>query len=92
MKFTVKIRNVFDNDKAMKAVASVTIDNAFAIHDVKVIKTEDKTFIAMPYETYTDKDGKETRRDVAHPINAETRKALESAVISAYEQKIAENH
>lgn len=92
MKFTVKIRNVFDNEKAMKAVASVTVDDAIAIHNVKVIKTADKTFVAMPFESYTDKDGKETRRDIVHPINSEVRKNMESAVIAAYEQKISENN
>jgi len=90
MKFTVKIRNVFDNEKAMKAVASVTIDDAIAIHNVKVIKTADKAFVAMPFETFKDKDGKETRRDIVHPINSEVRKNMESAVIAAYEQKISE--
>ena len=92
MKFTVKIRNVFDNDKPMKAVASVTVDDSIAIHNVKVIKTADKTFVAMPFESYKDKEGKDTRRDVVHPISSEVRKNLEEAVIAAYEQKIAENN
>ena len=92
MKFTVRIRKVFDNEKPMKAVASVTLDDAVAIHNVKVIKTADKTFVAMPFEVYTDKDGKETRRDVVHPITTEVRKNLEDAVIAAYEQEIAENN
>ena len=92
MKFSVIIRKVFDDDKPMKAVASVTIDDAVAVHNVKVIKTDDKTFVAMPFESYKDKDGKETRRDVVHPISSEVRKNLEEAVIAAYEQKIAENN
>ncbi len=92
MKYSVVIRSVFDNDRPLKAVASVTLDDDIAIHNVKVIKTADKTFIAMPFENHTDKNGNETRRDVVHPISAEARKKLEEAVIAAYEQKIAENN
>ena len=92
MKFSVIIRKVFDDDKPMKAVASVTIDDAVAVHNVKVIKTDDKTFVAMPFEAYKNKDGKETRRDGVHPITSEVRTELEEAVITAYEQKIAENN
>lgn len=92
MKFTATIRCVFSDDKPIKAIASVTVDDAIAIHNVKLIKNADKTFIAMPFESFTDKNGKKIRKDVVHPISSEVRKDLESAVIAAYEQKIADNN
>ena len=88
MTFSVKIHNVIENGKPLKAVASVTMDGMFAVHNVRVIKSEKGMFIGMPYETYKDKDGKDTRRDVFHPINSEARKAMEEAVIAAYKEKV----
>ena len=88
MTFSVKIHNVIENGKPLKAVASVTMAGMFAVHNVRVIKSEKGMFIGMPYETYKDKDGKDTRRDVFHPINSEARKAMEEAVIAAYNEKV----
>lgn len=88
MTFNVKIHNVIENGKPLKAVASVTMDGMFAVHNVRVIKSDKGMFIGMPYETFKDKDGKETRRDVFHPINSEARKAIEEAVIAAYNEKV----
>ena len=88
MTFSVKIHNVIENGKPLKAVASVTMDGMFAVHNVRVIKSEKGMFVGMPYETYKDKDGKDTRRDVFHPINSEARKAMEEAVIAAYNEKV----
>ena len=88
MTFSVKIHNVIENGKPLKAVASVTMDGMFAVHNVRVIKSEKGMFIGMPYETYKNKDGKDTRRDVFHPINSEARKAMEEAVIAAYNEKV----
>ena len=75
----VKIRKLF-NEGPMKAIASVTIGNALAIHDVKVIFAKDRYFIVMP--SRRNPDG--TFRDIVHPINAEFRSALEEAVRKAY--------
>ena len=88
MTFNVRIHNTFDNDHPVKGTASVTMDGMFAVHNVRVIKSEKGMFIGMPYETYKDKDGKDTRRDVFHPINSEARKAMEEAVIAAYTEKV----
>lgn len=88
MKFEVKVRKVIDNDKPLKAVCSVTMDGMFTVHNVRVIKTGKGSFIGMPYEFYTDKDGIVQRRDVFHPISSEARKAMEKAVIAAYEAKL----
>ena len=87
MEFGVKIRKIIENDKPLKATCSVTIDNMFVVHGVKVIKTEKGSFIAMPFESYKDAEGNEQRRDVFHPITSEARRAMEAAVLAAYEAK-----
>ena len=65
----------------MKAVASVTFDNAFAVHDVKVIEGPEKLFVAMPSRRTPDGE----YRDIAHPINSDMRNMLESKVLAAYD-------
>lgn len=75
----VKIRRTFET-APLKAVASVTFDGQFAVHDIKVISTQDKLFIVMPGRKNSDG----TYRDIAHPINAPFRYALERAVLDAY--------
>ena len=74
----IKIRKLFDVGP-MKAVASVTLDDQIALHDIKVIYARDKYFIVMP--SRKNPDG--TYRDIAHPINADFRYRLETAVIQA---------
>ena len=91
MEFKVKIRKIIENGKPLKATCSVTMDDMFTVHGVKVIKTEKGSFIAMPYESYKDADGNEQRRDVFHPITSEARRAMEDAVLAAYEAKVAAN-
>ena len=76
----VKIRKTFDSSP-LKAVASVTFDAQFAVHDIKVINTENKLFIVMP--SRKNLDG--SFRDIAHPINSPFRSELEAAVLKAYE-------
>ena len=75
----IKIRKFFD-EGPMKAVASVTFDDALAVHDIKVIYAREKYFIVMPSK----KNADGTYRDIAHPINAQFRTELENAVIDAY--------
>ncbi len=77
----IKIKKIATENK-MKAIASIKIDDCFAVHDIKVIENEDKVFVAMPNKRL--KDG--TFKDVAHPINFETRAMIEKAVIEAYNQ------
>lgn len=81
----VKVRKLFD-EGPMKAIVSVTFDNQLAVHDIKVINAREKLFIVMPSRKNPD----ETYRDIVHPINAQFRGALESAVIAAYEKALAE--
>lgn len=75
----IKIRKFFD-EGPMKAVASVTFNDALAVHDIKVIFARERFFIVMP--SRKNPDG--TYRDIVHPINAQFRKELEEAVIDAY--------
>jgi len=75
----IKVRKFFD-DGPMKAIVSVTFDDALAVHDIKVIYARERFFIVMP--SRKNPDG--TYRDIVHPINAAFRAELESAVIDAY--------
>ena len=76
----IRIKKVPSEGK-MKAVASVTFDNAFAVHDVKVIEGPEKLFVAMPSRRTPDGE----YRDIAHPINSDMRNMLESKVLAAYD-------
>ena len=81
MKITsVKVHKIEKEDSRMKGKASVVIDDCFVIKDIRIIQGEDKLFIAMPSRKYSDGE----HHDVAHPINAETRKMFEDAVIEEY--------
>ena len=90
MTFDVKIHKLIDNGLPLKATATVTMDGGYAVHNVRVIKTDKGTFMGMPFESYKDKDGNEKRKDVFHPITSEARKAMEDAVIAAYETRVSE--
>ena len=76
----VRIRKVAKEGK-MKAVASITIDNEFVVHDIKIIDGDKGLFIAMPSKKTLDGE----YRDIAHPINSETRDRIQRSVIQAYE-------
>lgn len=76
----IRIKKVASEGK-MKAVASVTFDNAFAVHDVKVIEGPEKLFVAMPSRRTPDGE----YRDIAHLINSDMRNMLESKVLAAYD-------
>ncbi len=76
---------VIDKNK-MKAVASVTFDSAFVVHDIKIIEGSDGLFIAMP--SYKAKYGE--YRDIAHPINVDTRAMLQDAILKKYDELYAE--
>lgn len=76
----VRVRKVNKEGK-MKAVVSVTFDNEFVVHDIKVIEREQGLFIAMPSRKTMDGEF----RDIAHPINATTREKIQTAVLEKYE-------
>lgn len=78
----VRIKKV-DSSNKLIAVASITIDNCFVVHELRVIDGKNGLFVAMP--SRKSKDGK--FRDIVHPINAETRKMLEEAVIAKFKEE-----
>lgn len=81
----VRVRRVAKEGK-MKAVVSITIDEEFVVHDIKVIEGEKALFIAMPSRKATDGE----YRDIAHPINSETRERIQGIILEKYEQVLAE--
>ena len=81
----IRIRLVTKDDSKLKAVASFTIDNAFVVHDVKVIEGSNGLFIAMPSKQAPSGE----YRDTVHPLNTETREQLSSAILAAYEKEKA---
>lgn len=86
MKITdVRIRKVAKEGK-MKAMVSITIDEEFVVHDIKVIEGEKGLFIAMPSRKASDGE----YRDIAHPINSSTRDFIQSMILSKYEEAVAE--
>lgn len=75
----IRIRKI-DKEGKMKAVASITIDDVFVVHDIKIIDGEKGLFIAMPSKKSTDGE----YRDIAHPINSETRDSIQKQILDAY--------
>ena len=76
----VRIRKVAKEGK-MKAVVSITIDNEFVVHDIKVIEGEKGLFIATPSRKAADCE----YRDIAHPINSDTRNMIQTLILEQYE-------
>lgn len=66
----------------MKAVVSITFDNMFVVHDIKIIESKDKLFVAMPSRRTQDGEFK----DIAHPINSEMREVLQQEIIKKYNE------
>lgn len=81
----VRVRRVAKEGK-MKAVVSITIDEEFVVHDIKVIEGEKGLFIAMPSRKATEGE----YRDIAHPINSATREKIQNIILEKYEQVLAE--
>ena len=86
MKITdVRVRKITKEGK-MKAIVSITIDDEFVVHDIKVIEGEKGLFIAMPSKKATDGE----YRDIAHPINQTTRENIQGIILDRYEQALME--
>ena len=81
----VRVRKI-TNEGKMKCIVSITFDNLFVVHDIKVIDGDKGLFIAMPSRRAGDGE----YRDIAHPINAEMRQVLEDAVLKAYHEALAQ--
>ena len=81
----VRVRIVKKDDSKLKAVASVTFDDCFVVHDIKVIEGNEGYFIAMPSRKTNDGEYK----DIAHPIKTETREELIKIILDAFEAEKA---
>ena len=81
----VRVRKMTQDSK-MKAIVSITIDDEFVVHDIKVIEGEKGLFIAMPSKKANDGE----YRDIAHPINSETRDRIQSIILDSYEKALLE--
>lgn len=81
----IRVRQIAQEGK-MKAVVSVTFDNAFVVHDIKVIEGQDKLFIAMPSRKTPENEFK----DIAHPINMEMREMLQERILDRYNSALIE--
>ena len=79
----IRIKKV-STDGKMKAVVSVTFDDAFVVHDIKIIEGQDKLFTAMPSRKTPEGEYK----DIAHPINSEMRTQLEQVILAKYEEEL----
>ncbi len=78
----INIRKM-DNEGKMKAVVSITFDNALVVHDIKIIAGQEKLFLAMPSKRVPENEF----RDIVHPINSEMRKMIEDAVMEKYNEE-----
>ena len=86
MKITdVRIRKIARDGK-MKAVVSITLDDEFVVHDIKVIEGEKGLFIAMPSRRTTTGEYK----DIAHPINSQTREQIQEMILEEYQKALTE--
>ena len=81
----VRIRKINDESK-MKAVVSITFDDEFVVHDIKIIEGQNGLFIAMPSR----KMGEGDFRDIAHPLVSETRNKIRDAIVAEYDKVLAQ--
>lgn len=79
---SVSVRKVEKEGSRMKGIASIVLDNSFAVHDIRVIEGDNGLFIAMPSR----KTATGGYRDIAHPINPDMRKLLQDAILEEYEK------
>lgn len=80
----IRIRKV-EKEGKMKAVVSITIDDEFVVHDIKIIEGEKGLFIAMPSRKAADGE----YRDIAHPINSDTRERIQTLILGRYRETVA---
>lgn len=81
----VRVRKIAKEGK-MKAIVSITLDDEFVVHDIKVIEGEKGLFIAMPSKKAADGE----YRDIAHPINSSTRETIQKIILESYEKALQE--
>lgn len=81
----IRIRKI-SKDSKMKAIVSITFNNAFVVHDIKIIEGERGLFIAMPSRRTSDGE----YRDIAHPINSETRDKIQETILQKFNEVLLE--
>lgn len=83
----VRIRQVRHTDGKLRAVASITIDDCFVVHDIRIFEREGAYFVAMPSRKASDG----TYKDIAHPLNTETREYIQRVILESYQKFLQEN-
>lgn len=82
----IRIRKII-NEGRLRAVVSITFENEFAVHDIKVIQGDERLFVAMPSR----RDESGIFRDIVHPISPDARQKLEQSILAAYQQYMDEH-
>ena len=90
-RINAKIDNLVDNDTNLRAFASVTVGGAVAIHGLRVMDSKKGLFVSMPSYSYENHNGETKYADYAHPVSKETRDAINTKVLDAYEQALEES-
>lgn len=75
---------IVESESRLRGIATITFDEAFVVHDIRIIEGENGIFVAMPSK----KTPNGTFRDIAHPIHAEMRRLIEDAIVKAYEEAL----
>ena len=83
----VRIRQVRHTDGKLRAVASITIDDCFVVHDIRIFERDGAYFVAMPSRKASDGSYK----DIAHPLNTETREYIQNVILESYNTFLQEN-
>lgn len=81
----IRIRKILQ-DGRLKAVVSMTVDNAIAVHDIKIVQGDERVFVAMPSR----RDESGMFRDIIHPISPEARGEIEDRILTAYDRYISD--
>lgn len=83
----VRIRQVRHSDGKLRAVASITIDDCFVVHDIRIFERDGELFVAMPSRKASDG----TYKDIAHPLNTETREYIRKTILGSYDEFLKES-
>ena len=91
MEIKVTVKQLFKDKADKKAYVDVVFDDAFIVHGISVYEKENKKFLVMPRRYWTNKQGKNMKRDLFHPANKEALSLLQEAVFAAYEEEAAKS-
>ena len=85
---SVTVRKIEKEGSRMRGIASILLDDSFAVHDIRIIEGDNGLFIAMPSRKTPDGEFK----DIAHPINTDTREKIQNSILKAYEEAMEEEN